>query len=258
MEPKNGIPLDDAVAWFTSAWDNYRDTSGPFEAYKRKSGGREWADEDLQTLMRFLTRKAQPGTTSTRESGYRKLIRARTLHTSTIDMSFEEEIIELLRSGKIVIIDLSQGDPDIQRTYSDRVCAAIFVDGMERFIRNESPNCIQMYFEEAHNLFPRRGDIDLSGVYSRIAKEGAKLRLGLLYSTQEVSSISSNILKNTQNWFIGHLNNTDETRELVKYYDFADFERSIRRAQDRGFLRVKTLANPFVVPVQIYRFSATS
>ena len=62
---------------------------------------------------------------------------------------------------------------------------------MERFIQNEPTNYIQLYFEEAHNLFPRKEDKDLTLIYNRLAKEGQKLRLGLNYATQEVSSISA-------------------------------------------------------------------
>jgi hypothetical protein len=253
IDPSKGISVDDAQTWFTAAWDHYRDASGPFEAAKQQSGGREWADEDLQTLMRFLTRKSKPGG-SPSESGYRKLIRARELHTDTVGKPFEDEIVDLLRDGAIVIIDLSQGDPEIQRTYSDRVCRRIFSDAIARFIRNESQNFIQMYFEEAHNLFPRKEEKDLTLIYNRLAKEGQKLRIGLNYATQEVSSISASILKNTQNWFVSHLNNQDELREVQKFYDFEDFTESLRRTTDKGFIRMKTDSNTFIMPVQIDRF----
>jgi hypothetical protein len=252
LDPTTGLSVADAAHWFTWVWENY-DTHAFFTNYRTQKG-RDWADDDLKSLMRFLTRKSKPGGQAS-EAGFRKLVRLRELHTPTLQKSYEEEIIDLLRAGKIVIIDLSQGDPVIQRTYSDRLCTAIFRDAMDRFINNQSANFIQMYFEEAHNLFPTKTDTDLTLIYNRIAKEGAKLGLGLVYATQEVSSISANVLKNTQNWFVSHLNNQDELREIAKYYDFEDFVDSLRHTTDKGFIRMKTYSNAFIVPVQIDRFT---
>jgi DNA helicase HerA-like ATPase len=255
IDPKEGISLKDATKWFTRIWDNYKDSF--FKDYQ-DGHGHEWADEDLKAILAFLTRKKTPGGTAT-VSGYKKLRGIIKLHTSSSKESFEQDIIKSLRKGKIIIVDLSQGDPEIQTLYAERICQKIFQDSMDRFTQNRFNNFIQFYFEEAHNLFPKKEDKDLSQIYNRIAKEGAKLNLGLIYATQEVSSISANILKNTQNWFISHLNNEDELRELRKYYDFADFIESLMRFSpglDKGFARIKTYSNPFIVPVQIDRFTA--
>jgi hypothetical protein len=254
IDPSKHISLEEASSWFTAIWDNQDDQY--FSDYKKKKG-HDWADEDLKALLILLTRKSKPSG-SANISGYRKLRSFQNLHTSTVGKPFEDEIIEELRAGKIIIVDLSQGDPTIQKLYSDRICKHIFADAMNRFIQNLPNNFVQFYFEEAHNLFPKRDDRDLSQIYNRLAKEGAKLNLGLIYATQEVSSISSNILKNTQNWFIAHLNNEEETREIKKYYDFGDFTEGLVRfsaSTDKGFVRMKTYSNPFVVPVQIDRFS---
>jgi hypothetical protein len=258
IDPKKGISFDDAINWFTTIWDNYEQDEY-FSKYRREHG-HEWADEDLKAILVFLTRKRKPNG-SRDVDGYLKLRGVLDLHTPLADQPFEIEIVEHLRSGRIVIIDLSQGDPSIQALYSERICRRVFMDAMDRFVRTRPNNFIQFYFEEAHNLFPKREDRDLSLIYNRVAKEGAKLNIGLLYATQEVSSISSNILKNTQNWFIAHLNNDDETREIKKYYDFGDFSEGLVRfsaSSDKGFVRMKTYSNPFVVPVQIDRFPANA
>lgn len=254
VKPDSGLTPEQATNWFLSIWENY-DSHDFFSKYKKSHEGREWADEDLKAVLVFLARKKDGRVID----GYRKLRGITELHTASVDRPFDLEIIEELRKGKIVIIDLSQGNPEIQKLYSERICKKVFDDSMNRFINTNPNNFIQFYFEEAHNLFPKKEDKDLSQIYNRIAKEGAKLNLAMIYATQEVSSISSNILKNTQNWFIAHLNNEDETKELRKYYDFEDFTSSLVRfsaKNDKGFVRMKSYSNPFIVPVQIDKFSA--
>lgn len=263
IKPDEGISYNDACIWFEEAWKNYNKWE-IFNKYRNEKD-KEYFDEDMQAILRMLTRMNKPGSNISSSnisiSGFLKIRPMVKYHTNTSKESFEKEILKSLREGKIIIIDLSQGDEEIQKVYSERICEYIFNDSMRRFTELKPNNFIQFYFEEAHNLFPKKEDKDLSQIYNRIAKEGAKLNLGMVYATQEVSSISSNILKNTQNWFIAHLNNEDELKEIKKFYDFEDFLDSLKRFSvetDKGFVKMKLLSNPFVIPVQIDKFKKES
>ncbi len=242
-DPTTGITLEQAVTWFEAA------RTANLTAPLQSTSGKAWLDEETKAILNLLVRKNAAGTFI---RGFGILADARKYHSPRRTDEVGIEIYNHLRAGKIVILDLSVGDPALRESLSKQIATEVFTRSMQTFIAGQAPPNIVVYVEEAHNLIGK--GMDLTETWPRLAKEGAKYRIALVYATQEVTSIHPNILSNTENWVISHLNNENEIRELAKFYDFADFSRSLLRAQDVGFARVKTLSSPFVIPVQIDKF----
>ncbi|AKD57607.1 ATP-binding protein [Spirosoma radiotolerans] len=238
------LTLDQATVWFTAARQVNRASPLP------SSSGRGWVDSSLEAYLNILVNESSGGTYI---RGYRQLQEYVDYHSNSRQGDVVQEILGLLYDGQIVILDLSAGPVSIRETLSKRVAVAVFNRQFDVLNSGAQPINIVIYVEEAHNLIGR--DAKLTDTWPRIAKEGAKAKIAFVYATQEPSSVHPNILANTENWFVTHLNNDDELRSLGKFYDFGDFLRSLKSAQDVGFARIKTLSAPFVIPTQINRFT---
>lgn len=214
------------------------------------SSGGKWVDASLEATLNVLCNMNTGGTYI---RGFRQIQEYRDYHSARRRGDVVEEILGHLYSGCIVILDLSAGPVSIRKTLSLRIAEAVFNRQFGALNRGETPMNVVLYVEEAHNLIGKKSD--LTDTWPRIAKEGAKARIAFVYATQEPSSVHPNILANTENWFVTHLNNDDELKTLGKFYDFGDFLPSLKSAQDVGFARIKTLSSPFVIPTQINRFT---
>ena len=90
---------------------------------------------------------------------------------------FVNEIIGHIDAGKTVILDLGNANPEVMQYFSDELSKAVFNHQVDKFSNNRLGNhFVQLYFEEAHNLFPHTEDV--TTIYSRFAKEGAKYHIG--------------------------------------------------------------------------------
>ena len=219
------------------------------EYVKNSASGEDWADARLKSILSIFR---TPNGVRTFQDLHRQ-------HSSDTDSDYADDIVEDLKAGKLVIFDQSIGDPELNRKAAERIMWKVFREQQRRFTSGNAltswEHHVLVYVEEAHNLLPRGGGKDvLSTVWARAAKEGGKMNLGMVLATQAPSSVLPEILSETDNWFISHLNSDNEAKVVEGYQDFADFIPQIRRVSEPGFIRLRTLSSGYTVPVQLDRF----
>lgn len=207
-------------------------------------------DADAVALLDFLNPATGSGPT---------VLRAYITYHAPDAGNFQEEILQFLDRGHTVILDLGNATDNIRRYFSNMLSTAIFRAQETKFVSNTlGGKFVQLYFEEAHNLFPPDSK-DLTGVYARFAKEGAKFHIGMVYSTQSPSTINKELLAQTENFFVGHLSSQDETKALSRVQvAFVGIEEDILRAKTPGYMRMLTMSHRFIVPTQAHRFEAAA
>ena len=156
---------------------------------------RNWSDDRFLGLLRIFE--------NTR--GLAIIQRTRQWHSLGSATDYAEDIINHIRAGRLVIFDQALGDPEMNEQAATRIMQGIFTAQQKAFVSPEpdnatggfkKPHPVIIYVEEAHTLLPKGSEIDTTNIWARVAKEGAKFNIGLVYSTQEPSTIQTNILKN--------------------------------------------------------------
>ena len=172
-------------------------------------------------------------------------------------ISVFDEIVNHVREGRSVFIDMAQSNEVVRNNLVDRICRAIYSEQNRLFNSEEGigERFIMFHFEEAHRLF-NKDDIDLNSIYNLLAKEGAKLNIAMVYSTQSMTTVSPDLIKNTDNFLIAHLDDDREAREVARKYAFRDIADDVQRIQSKGFVRMITRSHRFALPVQIHLFNS--
>ena len=233
------------------------DDRGPYRAFNNEhittsTSGEPWAEPRLADVLRIFYS----------QNGPRAFQRVREQHDPYSPGDYAERIVNDLRDGKLVIVDQSTGDPEQNARAAERIMWKVFMRQQEEFRSTVAgdeesghENHILVYLEEAHNLLPRANAADnLSTVWARSAKEGSKLNIGMVLATQAPSSIMPEILNETDNWILAHLNSKRERNVIGDYEDFEDFLDQIGQVSEPGFVRMRSLSLAYTVPVQLLRF----
>ena len=130
---------------------------------------------------------------------------------------------------------------------------AVYESSAQRMREGLTNNYIQIYLTKYAQDFIGDGQSDASGrIYKKIAREGEKLKIGLVYATDIPSLIAPTIIADTKNFFVtvSRFMHSDERDAVKRLKGFEDLVDSVRYAPRADHLYILTRSRPFVVPIQ--------
>lgn len=167
------------------------------------------------------------------------------------------QILEHLRAGRTVVIDLSGYISERDRTFvATLITRKLFNYNLRRLDSTDAEKGkigTVIFFEEAQTLLSSE-HVSEGSIFVDIAKEGRALEIGLVAITQQPSAISTNILSQFNSFIALHLEFTDDIQFLKKVAgNFEGLEIDLRRKVP-GHAYLVTRLKPFAVPLKVLHF----
>lgn len=179
----------------------------------------------------------------------------RALHDPDSDMIAVVE--RAMRSGHVVIFDISRTDSHTARLVSSIIIKHVFDRNKDNFVREGGDGLIKATFvlEEAHTVLSG-GRSESPSAFVELAKEGRKYGLGGIFITQQPGSVPAEIVSQGDNFFVFHLLSKGDLAALSRanahYSD--DIVTQILSEPVRGKSYMWTSHQPFVIPLRVTNF----
>lgn len=170
------------------------------------------------------------------------------------------DVLEYLRKGKTVILDLSLHDANSASIIATLLVRELFDHNKKHYTAGADAKVVNavLFVEEAQNVLSDEFVKSQANPFVRCAKEGRKFGLGIVAITQRPSAISDEIRTQAENFFAFHMGTTDDIRALSK--SNVNYEgvvsRFLQAETIKGNLYMVTSEQPFVVPIRVRLFES--
>ncbi len=123
------------------------------------------------------------------------------------------DVMQNLSLGATIVIDLSSMGLDAAQNLTTFIVDEIFTANQDAFVAGGNIPEIVIFVEEAQNLLSDK-QVREGNPIARLAKEGRKYNLGLVYVSQQPGAIAKEVLSQTNTYFVLHLLSKTDLRAL--------------------------------------------